>query len=114
MGQDHFIPEASGGAVALVILGSCSVVATYLLRSLFWYTIFSFAAKALRQQIAAVVTGTPSTTLGFPTAFVALDAVLPGGGIPAGRITELLAPLGLGKTTLGRSLVAATITAERD
>jgi recombination protein RecA len=73
----------------------------------------SAAAQELRQQIAAVVAGTPSTTPGLPTGFAALDAVLPGGGIPAGRITELLAPPGLGKTTLGRSLAAATITAGR-
>jgi hypothetical protein len=73
----------------------------------------SSAAKELRQQIAAVVAGTPSTTPGLPTGFAALDAILPGGGIPAGRITELLAPPGLGKTTIGRSLVAATITAGR-
>lgn len=68
---------------------------------------------ALRQQLAAVVAGTPSTTPGLPTGLAALDAILPGGGIPAGRITELLAPQGLGKTTIARSLVAATITAGR-
>ena len=64
---------------------------------------------ALRQQLAAVVAGTPSTTPGLPTGFAALDAILPGGGIPRGRITELLAPPGLGKTTIARALVAATI-----
>ena len=63
----------------------------------------------LRQQLAAVVAGTPSTTPGLPTGVTALDAILPGGGIPPGRITELLAPAGLGKTTIARSLVAATI-----
>lgn len=35
--------------------------------------------------------------------------MLPGGGVPRGRLTELLAPAGLGKTTIARSLVAATI-----
>ncbi len=63
----------------------------------------------LRQQLAAVVAGTPSSTPGLPTGVAALDAILPGGGIPRGRITEWLAPIGLGKTTLARSLVAATI-----
>jgi recombination protein RecA len=64
---------------------------------------------ALRQQLAAVVAGTPSSTPGLPTGLAALDAILPGGGLPRGRLTELLAPAGLGKTTLARSLVAATI-----
>jgi len=63
----------------------------------------------LRQQLAAVVAGTPSTTPGLPTGLTGLDAILPGGGIPHGRITELLAPPGLGKTTIARSLVAATL-----
>ena len=63
----------------------------------------------LRQQLAAVVAGTPSATPGLPTGFAALDRALPGGGIPHGRITELLAPPGLGKTTIAHSLVAATI-----
>lgn len=63
----------------------------------------------LRQQLAAVVAGTPSSTPGLPTGVSALDMILPGGGVPRGRLTELLAPAGLGKTTLARSLVAATI-----
>ena len=63
----------------------------------------------LRQQLAAVVAGTPSSTPGLPTGVTALDTVLPGGGVPRGRLTELLAPAGLGKTTIARSLVAATI-----
>lgn len=64
---------------------------------------------ALRQQLATVVAGTPSSTPGLPTGLAPLDAILPGGGVPRGRLTELLAPAGLGKTTLARSLVAATI-----
>lgn len=63
----------------------------------------------LRQQLAAVVAGTPSATPGLPTGLAALDRALPGGGIPHGRITELLAPPGLGKTTIAHSLVAATM-----
>ena len=63
----------------------------------------------LRQQLAAVVAGTPSSTPGLPTGFAALDTILPGGGIPRGRLTELLAPAGAGKTTIARALVAATI-----
>ena len=63
----------------------------------------------LRQQLATVVAGTPSSTPGLPTGVMALDAILPGGGMPRGRLTEILAPAGLGKTTLARSLVATTI-----
>lgn len=66
---------------------------------------------ALRLQISAVVAGAPSTAPGLPTGMAALDGVLPGGGIPRGRISEWLAPAGLGKTTLARSLVAATLRA---
>ena len=63
----------------------------------------------LRQQLAAVVASTPSSTPGLPTGVTVLDTMLPGGGVPRGRLTELLAPAGLGKTTIARSLVAATI-----
>lgn len=66
---------------------------------------------ALRLQISAVVAGAPSDTPGLPTGVAALDRALPGGGIPRGRISEWLAPAGLGKTTLARSLVAATLRA---
>ena len=71
----------------------------------------SLALADLRQQLAAVIAGTPSATPGLATGIAALDGALPGNGIPRGRITELLAPAGLGKTTLARSLAAATLTA---
>jgi hypothetical protein len=71
----------------------------------------SLALADLRQQLAAVIAGTPSSAPGLATGIAALDGVLPGHGIPRGRITELLAPAGLGKTTLARSLAAATLTA---
>jgi hypothetical protein len=67
------------------------------------------ALQDLRQQLAAVVAGTPSATPGLPTGLSALDAALPGGGLPRGRITELLAPAGVGKTTLARMLAATTL-----
>ncbi|MGA1308816.1 MAG: hypothetical protein ACO32Z_03550 [Gemmatimonadaceae bacterium] len=66
---------------------------------------------ALRLQIASVVAGTPSASPGLPTGMASLDAALPGGGIPRGRISEWLAPAGLGKTTLARALVRATLRA---
>lgn len=71
----------------------------------------SAALKLLREQLAAVVAGTPSSTPGLPTGIAALDARLPGGGLPRGRLTELLAPAGLGKTSLARTLAATTLTA---
>jgi hypothetical protein len=69
----------------------------------------STAVAELRQQLAAVIAGTPSTTPGLPTGMTPLDDILPGGGIPTGRITEILAAPGLGKTTLARSLVTTTL-----
>jgi hypothetical protein len=42
-----------------------------------------------------------------PTGLDALDALLPGGGLPRGRLTELRGPRGSGKTTLLRGIVAA-------
>jgi hypothetical protein len=73
----------------------------------------SLALADLRQQLAAVIAGTPgfAAAPGLATGIAALDGALPGNGIPRGRITELLAPAGLGKTTLARSLAAATLTA---
>jgi len=41
----------------------------------------------------------------------ALDAVLVGGGLPRGRLTEILGPTGSGKTTLTRAVVEATVAA---
>jgi protein ImuA len=71
----------------------------------------SLAVSELRQRLAAVVAGIPSTTPGLPTGLAALDAALPGGGMPPGRITELLAAPGFGKTTITRSLVRRTLAA---
>nr|MCE2803439.1 hypothetical protein [Gemmatimonadota bacterium] len=69
---------------------------------------------ALRLQIASVVAGAPSASPGLPTGMAALDAALPGGGVPRGRISEWVAPAGLGKTTLARHLVRATLRAGLD
>ena len=45
----------------------------------------------------------------IPTGIEALDAVLQGGGLPRGRLTELLGPTGSGKTTLARTMVESAV-----
>ena len=47
----------------------------------------------------------------LPTGIAVLDAVLLGGGLPRGRLTELVGPTGSGKTTLARAIVERTIAA---
>jgi recombination protein RecA len=44
----------------------------------------------------------------LPTGISALDAVLQGGGLPRGRLTEIVGATGSGKTTLARALVETT------
>jgi recombination protein RecA len=45
----------------------------------------------------------------IPIGIAALDAVLQGGGLPRGRLTELAGPAGSGKTTLARAIVEAAV-----
>lgn len=45
------------------------------------------------------------------TGFQALDAVLPNGGIPYGRLTELQGPMMAGKLTLAQRLIGQTLRA---
>src|SRR3954471_24542167 len=51
----------------------------------------------------------PPPTPALPTGVAALDAVLLGGGLPRGRLTEIAGPTGSGKTTLTRAIVEATV-----
>jgi recombination protein RecA len=44
----------------------------------------------------------------IPTGIAALDAVLQGGGLPRGRLTEIVGANGSGKTTLARAVVETT------
>src|SRR6476469_3352962 len=53
----------------------------------------------------------PSPTPALPTGVAALDAVLLGGGLPRGRLTEIAGPAGSGKTTLTRAVVESTVAA---
>jgi recombination protein RecA len=45
----------------------------------------------------------------IPTGIAALDAVLQGGGLPRGRLTEIVGGTGSGKTTLARAVVEAIV-----
>ena len=48
---------------------------------------------------------------GLATGVAPLDAVLPGGGLPRGRLTEITGTAGSGLTTFARHLVATTLQA---
>ena len=49
------------------------------------------------------------TAPALPTGIATLDAVLQGGGLPRGRLTEIVGAPGSGKTTIARAVVEATI-----
>ncbi len=66
---------------------------------------------ALRQQLAEIVEGGRPAMPGLATGMAALDAVLPGHGLPRGRLTEITGAPGSGRTTIARQLVAATLRA---
>lgn len=76
----------------------------------------SAAASALRRQIADLLAPplpAGDTGSALPTGFDRLDALLPGGGIPRGRLTELLGARGSGRTTVLRRLVERTLASGR-
>jgi predicted ATPase len=64
---------------------------------------------ALRQRLAAVTEAPAAEVRSLATGVAALDAALTRGGIPCGRLTELLGARGGGKTTLLRHLARTTI-----
>jgi hypothetical protein len=68
---------------------------------------------ALRAHIAAVVAPPPVVADTIATGIAALDRVLPEGGVPCGRLTELAGAAGHGKTTVGRALVASALAEGR-
>ena len=51
----------------------------------------------------------PPATPAIPTGIAGLDAALPGGGLPRGRLTEMVGAAASGKTTIARALVEATV-----
>jgi hypothetical protein len=68
---------------------------------------------ALRHALDTVVERErPRDDPSLPTGLAALDALL-GGGLPRGRLSELQAPRGQGRTTLMRALVAHTLATGR-
>lgn len=70
------------------------------------------ALDALRRRIADVVAGDAPPAVGFRTGVATLDAALHAtGGVPRGRITELLGAAGSGSTTLVRRLVGQALAA---
>jgi recombination protein RecA len=50
-----------------------------------------------------------SITPALPTGIASLDAVLLGGGLPRGRLTEIVGQPGGGKTTIARAIVETTV-----
>ena len=63
----------------------------------------------LRQQLADVLDLPKPDAPGLGTGVRALDAVLPGEGVPRGRLTEIIGALGSGKTTFVRSIVERAV-----
>ncbi len=63
---------------------------------------------ALRTQLQAVVAGGRTAGNPWETGIAALDRAL-GGGIPRGRITEVVGAMGVGKTALLRQVVARVL-----
>ena len=59
----------------------------------------------LKQQLAELLDPPRPVAPGLPTGIDALDEALPGGGLPRGRLTEVVGPSGSGKTTLVRGMV---------
>ncbi len=77
---------------------------------------------ALRQQLAEVIAPTHDAgsggsgagkNAGIPTGIPELDAVLSDGGLPCGRLTEIIGERGSGKTTVVRTLVEHALADKR-
>ncbi len=73
----------------------------------------SVSLTALRQQLANVMAPPPVAGDGIPTGIPPLDAALTGGGLPCGRLIEMVGARGGGKTTVIRTIVAQAIADKR-
>jgi hypothetical protein len=71
----------------------------------------SHALTALRRQIADVLAVEAAEATGLSTGIAALDRAIVGGGIPRGRLTEIVGAQGSGKTTLVRQVVEQAVAA---
>ena len=67
---------------------------------------------ALKEQLAEVLEPARPGTPALATGLGALDAALPGGGVPRGRLTEVVGRRGSGKTTFVRRLVESVVRAD--
>lgn len=70
------------------------------------------AIASIRASLEALVPSLPPAGPAWPTGIAALDAAL-GGGIPRGRLTELVGPRAMGRTTLARRVVSQVLGAGR-
>jgi recombination protein RecA len=71
------------------------------------------ALAALRQQLAEIIAPPVPGGETIATGIAPLDAVLEGGGIPCGRLTDLAGAPGSGTTALTRSIVAGALADKR-
>jgi hypothetical protein len=71
------------------------------------------ALAALRQQLAEIIAPPVPGGETIATGIASLDAVLEGGGIPCGRLTDLAGAPGSGATTLTRGIVAGALADKR-
>ncbi len=69
------------------------------------------AIAGLRLRLAGVLDRGRSGSAALPTGVSVLDALLPGGGVPRGRLTELLGERGSGRTTVVRQLALQAVAA---
>ncbi|MEP6992401.1 MAG: ATPase domain-containing protein [bacterium] len=65
-------------------------------------------ALSLAELVRLLPPPAPATPA-LPTGIALLDAALLGGGLPRGRLTEIVGSTGSGKTTLVRAIVEATV-----
>lgn len=81
-----------------------------------WFSVYirymRQAIASIRASLEALVPVLPPAGPAWSTGVAELDAAL-GGGIPRGRLTELVGPRASGRTTLARRVVAQVLSAGR-
>jgi hypothetical protein len=68
--------------------------------------------SVLKQRIAEILDPPRADADGLPTGIAELDRAMSGGGVPRGRLTEVLGPRGSGKTTLVHRIVERAVEAK--